>query len=199
MRKATLTALLALCLSTAEAQVPQDTLYGNASYYSARMTGRRTASGERFHNDSMMCAHLKYPFGTRLRVRNMANGKEVIVRVTDRGPYTKKYVLDLSQAAAKALGFLRKGFTPVQISVVNELNVPYKNDNDGLTLPDLTLGGVENDSLIYEPEWQATDSIPDTVPHKNAGIAHKRGTKKQSVSSKKQSTRKKAKKRKKRS
>lgn len=190
MRKSIFAFLLGLYFMPTQAQTKQDTIYGNASYYSSKMNGRRTASGERFHNDSMMCAHKTYPFGTRLLVRNLSNGKEVIVRVTDRGPYTKKYVLDLSQAAAKALGFLRQGYTPVQISVVKDLNVPFKSEDDDFTLPALTLG-EENDSLYYEPEWQATDSLPESVPHKNAGIARKRPSKTLSTTPKKTTSQKK--------
>lgn len=182
--------------ATAQAQQqPKDSIVGRASYYSERMTGRRTASGERFHNDSMMCAHLKYPFGTRLRVRNLSNGREVIVRVTDRGPYNKRYMLDLSQAAAKALGFLRQGHTPVSISVVHDLHSPYKLEQEEYDLPGLQYG-EENDSLIYEPEWQEpTDSIPAAVPTKNAGITHKRGEKKYSPTPSKKKSKKKSKKR----
>ena len=72
---------------------------GKASYYAKKFTGRRTASGERLHHDSLTCAHRTYPFGTLLKVTNPANGKVVIVRVTDRGPYVKGRIIDLSVRA----------------------------------------------------------------------------------------------------
>lgn len=79
--------ILVLALSmTACLAVMAQTQRGKASYYSKRATGARTSSGERLHHDSLTCAHRTYPFGTLLRVTNENNGKEVIVRVTDRGP-----------------------------------------------------------------------------------------------------------------
>ena len=81
---------------------------GKASYYTKKWTGRKTASGERLHHDSMTCAHRKHPFGTLLRVVNTTNQKSVIVRVNDRGPYRKGCIVDLSWGAAKAIGMLDK-------------------------------------------------------------------------------------------
>ena len=60
---------------------------GKASFYAKSFNGRKTASGERLHPDSLTCAHRTYPFGTKLKVYNPANGRSVIVRVTDRGPF----------------------------------------------------------------------------------------------------------------
>ena len=79
----------------------QDVQEGKASFYSMKFTGRRTANGERLHHDSLTCAHRTYPFGTQLKVTNPANGKSVIVRVTDRGPYVKGRIIDLSVKAAQ--------------------------------------------------------------------------------------------------
>lgn len=80
--------ILALALSmTVCLAVMAQAQRGKASYYSKRATGARTSSGERLHHDSLTCAHRTYPFGTLLRVTNENNGKEVIVRVTDRGPH----------------------------------------------------------------------------------------------------------------
>jgi len=93
---------------------------GKASYYSLRMHGRGTASGEMYNKDSLMCAHLTLPFGTRLRVRNTANNKEIIIRVTDRGPYGKRFKLDLSTAAARELGFLGKGVADIEYTVLGD-------------------------------------------------------------------------------
>ena len=89
---------------------------GYASYYSDWFHGRTMANGQRYHRDSMTCAHMRYPLGTRLHVRNINSGAEVVVRVTDRGPYSRKFILDLSRAAARRLGYIRTGFTMVEIT-----------------------------------------------------------------------------------
>ena len=77
---------------------------GVASWYGPGFHGRKTASGERFNTNELTAAHLSLPFGTKLLVRNERNGKEVVVRINDRGPYIKSRIIDLSQAAARALG-----------------------------------------------------------------------------------------------
>lgn len=179
MKKNLLTALFILGQVTTNAQVKQDTFRGKASYYSLRMTGRKTASGERFHNDSLMCAHRTLPFGTLLRVRNLNNNKEVILKVTDRGPYSKKYILDITQRAARELGFLRKGFAPIEAVVLPEGVVPFETENDSCNIMCTIKSELTPDSVLFEPEWQASDSLPPLVPHKNAGVAQKRSTKKQ--------------------
>ena len=79
---------------------------GKASFYSKRATGARTSNGERLHHDSLTCAHKTHPFGTLLKVTNPSNGKEVVVRVTDRGPFKRGRIIDLSWGAAKELGML---------------------------------------------------------------------------------------------
>ena len=86
----------------------QDTIIGKASYYSDKLHGRTMSNGRPYHRDSMTCAHLKFPFGTMLKVKNPINDKEVIVTVTDRGPYSKRYIVDLSRAAAKELGLIHR-------------------------------------------------------------------------------------------
>ena len=95
------TAVLALCAlmcleSAAQAHV--------ASYYGKELAGRRTASGERFNPGAMTAAHRTLPFGTRVRVTNIHNGRSVIVRINDRGPFVKGRSIDLSRGAARAIG-----------------------------------------------------------------------------------------------
>ena len=92
---------------------------GKASYYSKKWTGRRTASGHRIHHDSMTCAHRTYPYGTLLRVTNQKNGRQVVVRVTDRGPFGRGRIVDLSWGAAKAIGMLSAGVVPVTVERVD--------------------------------------------------------------------------------
>ena len=96
----------ALCVLPCSAQKKQ---HGKASFYSKRSTGARTASGQRLHHDSLTCAHRYYPFGTRLKVTNLSNNKSVIVKVIDRGPFGRGRIIDLSWAAAKAIGMIAQG------------------------------------------------------------------------------------------
>lgn len=93
---------------------------GKATFYGNRFNGRRTASGETLHNDSMVCAHRTHPFGTLLKVTNKRNGKSVVVRVIDRGPYAKGRIIDLSYAAAKNIGMISSGVVDCEIEVVGK-------------------------------------------------------------------------------
>ena len=88
------------------------------SYYSSRYNGRRTASGERLNNNALTAAHPAYAFGTRLRLTNPNNGKTVVVRVNDRGPFVKGRDLSITRQAARQLGFVRSGVVPLQITVL---------------------------------------------------------------------------------
>jgi rare lipoprotein A len=92
---------------------------GLASYYARSLDGRRTASGIAFDNDAMMAAHPTFPFGTVVRVTNLANGRSVAVRVVDRGPARRArregVIIDVSRAAAAQLDFLDDGRTRVRI------------------------------------------------------------------------------------
>ncbi len=82
---------------------------GKASWYGRRFHGRRTASGERFDMHDLTAAHPTLPFGTRVLVRNLRNGREVVVRINDRGPFVKRRIIDLSKAAAEMLGLVHAG------------------------------------------------------------------------------------------
>jgi rare lipoprotein A len=89
---------------------------GIASWYGKQFHGRKTASGERFDMDALTAAHPKLPFGSWVRVRNLLNGRSVDVRINDRGPHIKQRVIDLSRAAARALGV--SGTDQVELSVL---------------------------------------------------------------------------------
>ena len=93
---------------------------GLASYYSHSLEGHQTASGVRYDGRAMTCAHRSLPFGTVLRVTDTDTGKHVRVKVTDRGPFTRGRVVDLSWAAARELGILERGVARVTIEVVRE-------------------------------------------------------------------------------
>lgn len=91
---------------------------GSASYYASMLAGRSTASGVPYDPSAAVAAHRKLPFGTRLRVHNLANGRSVEVKVVDRGPFAKGRILDLSRSAARKLDFIREGHTRVRIEVL---------------------------------------------------------------------------------
>ncbi|MBE9079744.1 septal ring lytic transglycosylase RlpA family protein [Romeria aff. gracilis LEGE 07310] len=91
---------------------------GIASWYGPGFHGRRSASGEVFNQNAMTAAHRTLPFGTRVRVTNLNNNRQVIVRVNDRGPYSGRRVIDLSAAAARAIGLTSSGVGPVQLEVL---------------------------------------------------------------------------------
>lgn len=100
------------------ADVVLETQVGSASYYANMLAGRRTASGVRYDPSAAVAAHRELPFGTRLRVENLANGRVVEVEVVDRGPFAKGRILDLSRSAARELDFIRQGHTRVRIEVL---------------------------------------------------------------------------------
>lgn len=86
------------------------------TYYAKKFEGRRTSSGQRYRGEKFTAAHRTLPFGTIITVKNLRNGKIVKVKVNDRGPFSKKFSLDLSRAAAKAIGIYRLGYAKVEIS-----------------------------------------------------------------------------------
>jgi rare lipoprotein A len=90
---------------------------GVASYYGKEFNGRKTASGERYNDRKFTAAHRKLPFGTMVNVTNLNNGKTVTVRVNDRGPFKKDRLIDLSFAAAKAIGIVGAGTGRVRIEI----------------------------------------------------------------------------------
>lgn len=102
------------CLSTGAAADQ----CGEASWYGPGFNGRTAASGEVFNQDALTAAHRSLPFGTRVRVQNLTNGRSVEVEINDRGPYAGGRVIDLSQAAAERIGMVQSGVADVRISVV---------------------------------------------------------------------------------
>ncbi|MFS8038264.1 septal ring lytic transglycosylase RlpA family protein [Xanthobacter sp. AM11] len=93
-----------------------DTSTGIASFY---WQGQSTASGERFNPGAMTAAHRSLPFGTKVRVTNLRNGRSVVVRINDRGPFVRGRVIDVSRAAASELGFTGSGVTKVSLAVMD--------------------------------------------------------------------------------
>ncbi|NIJ38743.1 rare lipoprotein A [Sphingopyxis panaciterrae] len=92
---------------------------GMASYYGDELAGNRTASGERFDPDQLTAAHRTLPFGSMVRVTNTSNGDSVIVRINDRGPFSRGRVIDVSHAAARQIGMHRSGTARVKLALLN--------------------------------------------------------------------------------
>ncbi len=92
---------------------------GMASWYGPGFHGKRTASGRRFDMHAMTAAHKTLPFGTRVRVTNLVNGRTVVLTINDRGPFAKGRIVDVSKRAAERLGFIAKGETRVRVQVVS--------------------------------------------------------------------------------
>ena len=129
---------------------------GKASYYAKKFEGRRTASGERLHGDSLTCAHRTFPFGTMLRVTNLTNKKVVIVRVTDRGPFARGRIIDLSWRAAKLIGMITQGIAPVKVEVIDRVIPPFQ--------PSMPTTYPEYDLEVYpEYEYGVTEEWNDLI------------------------------------
>ena len=146
--------------STASAQT---VLTGKASFYATKFGGRRTANGEKLHHDSMTCAHRTLPFGTRLRVKNPANGREVIVRVNDRGPFVRGRIVDLSRAAARKLGIIAQGIAVVEVERLTAKKhqvIPFRLEEEENELPELEIIAT---APIYG-EWLDRMKERNTLP-----------------------------------
>ena len=93
-----------------------DAQTGMASYYKS---GRLTANGERFNPNGLTAAHRSLKFGTKVRVTNLRNGRSVIVRINDRGPFIRGRIIDLAYGAALAVGMHNSGLAQVQVAILN--------------------------------------------------------------------------------
>ena len=149
LKIALVAALLTLGFTPLHAQHSQK---GKASFYAKSFSGRKTASGERLHPDSLTCAHRTYPFGTLLQVYNPANGRTVVVRVTDRGPYVRGRIIDLSWRAAKELDIISQGVAMVVVQRKTNITIPLLPE-DEIEIPELELETNEG-SIGMVPFWQ---------------------------------------------
>lgn len=91
---------------------------GKASYYSRKLQGRKMANGEPYRRGKLTAAHKTLPFGTKVKVTNIATNKSVKVKITDRGPFVKGRIVDLSESAAKKVGLIKAGVAPVKMKVI---------------------------------------------------------------------------------
>lgn len=138
------------------------------------------SSGEFYHPDSLTCAHRTLPFGTRILVTNPRNGKQVVVRVADRGPFARGRVIDLSYAAARELGFLSAGVAYMKLEVVpDDFSIPYNNkeEEERLRLQPVEYGMV---GVGYEfiPQWRKADDKPRAVDRKVRPVTDRHKAKK---------------------
>lgn len=126
---------------------------GIASFYADKFEGRRTANGEKYKHNKLTAAHKTLPFGTIVRVKNLENGKEVDVRINDRGPFVKGRIIDLSKSAAKQLDFINAGIVAVEITTLTN---PQENRRTYSTLdiPSDDLTGSQNPYYSLEVKKQ---------------------------------------------
>ncbi|MCD8318034.1 MAG: septal ring lytic transglycosylase RlpA family protein [Paraprevotella sp.] len=151
------------CLFWCSTHLPaQKRSTGKATYYSDKLHGRRMSNGDAYHRDSMTCAHKNYPLGTLLKVRNPINDKEVVVKVTDRGPFSRRFIIDLSKAAAHELGFIQQGFCQVEITRVTPNEVPLRPENDD-EMSELHLE-YQDLSSYPEPIWKQQAILQEKKP-----------------------------------
>lgn len=138
-----------------------DVADGLASWYGADFHGRKTASGQRYDMDAFTAAHKTLPFGTLLRVRNVETGKTVLVEVTDRGPFIRRRVVDLSRAAARYLGV---SVTPVEIDALTRADV------------ETLMSSRPDESIILNDQFE-----PHTVPSSALRVVEQEPTLRQAI------------------
>ncbi len=120
--------VLAFAASTVNARpaaTPGQIQKGVASYYHDSLHGLKTASGKRYDRNALSAAHKTLPLGTKVRVTDVKTGKDIVVRINDRGPFIAGRVIDLSRRAARDLGIVKRGVAKVEVEV---LSVPARKD-----------------------------------------------------------------------
>ncbi len=133
---------------------------GQAGTYVERFHGRLTASGERYNHRDLTAAHRMLPFGTKVKVTNKSNGRSVIVRINDRGPFVKNRMIDLSGEAARQLNLEEGERTLVDVLILDDQLAPTKIPTSGVTMPPPAIapGSIADDS-----ETTATDTTTATT------------------------------------
>jgi len=119
---------------------------GKASFYAKKFHNKKTASGTRYNKNAYTCAHKTYPFGTMLLVKNPENNKEVIVEVTDRGPFKRGRIIDLSYIAASDIDIIRNGVANVEVSIYTE------PDFEDIIIDTLSIESLEVMNTLPIPE-----------------------------------------------
>jgi len=126
---------------------------GGASWYGIQFHQRKTANGERFDMTAFTAAHKTLPFNSRVCVRSLVNGREVLVRINDRGPYASGRVIDLSRAAAESIGMLGMGIKQVALSVVDK-------DSDRCGDSEVGAADTPSEAAPESPPRKATRTVP---------------------------------------
>lgn len=132
---------------------------GKASFYSKKLDNTKTANGQRHDQNQFTAAHKSLPFGTVVRVTNLRNGRETIVRINDRGPFTKGRVIDLSRAAASQLNMLRAGVTDVQVEVVGNAKGKISQPGTAFFLAYKDVTGKHNPEKILESARESIQKV----------------------------------------
>jgi rare lipoprotein A len=122
-----------LLFQSTQAQVLGTEQNGKASFYAKKFNGRSTSCGEKFSSEELTAAHRSLPYNTMIEVTNLSNNKSVVVRVNDRGPYSRSRLLDLSHAAADQLGMIKKGIAQVRMRVVGMQGMILLGSNELIT------------------------------------------------------------------
>ena len=115
---ATLSLMLVVAPALPQAHAHESVLSGVASWYGPGFHGRTTANGEQYNMNDMTAAHKSLAFGTRVKVTNQTNGKSVVVRINDRGPYVGSRIIDLSKSAAQAIDMIGPGTAAVTVEIL---------------------------------------------------------------------------------
>ena len=143
-------------------------LEANASYYGEEFNGRPTSSGEIFDMNAFTAAHKTLPFGTMLEVTNLANGKKVVVRVNDRGPFVPDRELDVSKGAAKALDMLGSGTAKVSIRKIDGIDAAAANATTPAVVADLASAQTTAPTTTVNTTTIVATPAVATVPVKAA-------------------------------
>ena len=135
---------------------------GMASWYGPKFHGRRTANGEIYDQNAMTAAHPTLPMPSLVEVTNLANGRKVVLRINDRGPFAKGRIIDVSKAAANQLGFIKKGVTQVRVRVVEEAPVRIAGGQGTGQVS----GGPEPDAAPVETVAETSLPVQQGIPSK---------------------------------
>ena len=144
---------------------------GTASWYGGKFHGRKTASGERFNTYDLTAAHRTLPMHSLVKVTNLSNGKSVVVRINDRGPYVGKRVIDLSYSAANQLGFVKRGVAKVRLERIQKGKKPQIIEETPVNETDLiVVEKPQYDPALDKAVWEATQEIAPPTPEQEIEI-----------------------------
>jgi len=160
-------------ISTAFAPANVVEEFGKAGYYADSLHGRKTSSGEKYNKNALTCAHKTLPFGTKVRVTRLDTKKSVIVRVNDRGPFSKGYVIDLSRRAAKEIDMITDGITRVKVEVLEDDDAPVQYSTKGKSKTALVKSKTGTKSITPAQYSTETDGDPAPAAAKSSAELYK--------------------------